>query len=189
MIIYLDKIYSDLEWWRTENKITAESQKGSYLVNVMEELGELADGLRNFEKYRNKLKNADLVLDAVFDFQLEREKAEFSIIDAICDIAVFTINAGADILPRKKEDKIDTSEIERHNLFNVSNLIIDCGNYDRSRCTNHLYFNYILKDCTNLCKQFGYSFELAMLEKIRAISSGSGVYNEKADYEKARIEK
>ena len=170
MIIYLDEIYSSLEWWRVENRIKTENEINSYLINVMQEFGKLSQALRGLE------------------FENTRKAAEHEIIEALCNISVLTINAGADIPARKKQTEIDTSGI-RHNLFNVSALIIDCGNYDRSRCTNRLYFNYILKDCTNLCKQFGYSFELAMLEKIRAISSGSGAYNEKADYEKARIEK
>ena len=122
------------------------------------------------------------------EFENTRKVAEYEIIEVLCNISFLTINAGTDIPARKKQTEIDTSEI-RHNLFNVSALIIDCARFDRSECNNNQFFNYILKDCTNLCKQFGYSFELAMLEKIRAISSGSGAYNKKADYEKARIEK
>ena len=170
MIIYLDEIYSSLEWWRVKNRIKTENEINSYLINVMQEFGKISQALRGLE------------------FENTRKAAEYEIIEALCNISFLTINAAADIPARKKQTEIDTSQI-RHNLFNVSALMIDCANYDRSRCTNRLYFNYILKDCTNLCKQFGYSFELAMLEKIRAISSGSGAYNEKADYEKARIEK
>ena len=170
MIIYLDEIYSKLEWWRVENRIKAENEINDYLMNVMEEFGELSQALRGLE------------------IENTRKAAECEIVEALCNISVLTINAGADIPARKKQTEIDTSEI-RPILFNVSGLMIDCANYDRSGCTNHLYFNYILKDCASLCEQFGYSFELAMLEKIRAISSGSGVYNEKANYEKARIEK
>ena len=112
-----------------------------------------------------------------------RKATEYEIIEVLCNISVLTINAGADIPARKKEAEIDTSEI-RPILFNVSSLMINCANYDRSGCANHLYFNYILKDCASLCKQLMHNFELDMLEKIRAISSGK-----KANYEKARIEK
>ena len=170
MKINLKQIYKGLDEWRAERKITAESQKAGYLMNVMEEFGELSQALRGLE------------------LQNTRKAAECEIVEALCNISVLTINAGADIPARKKQTEIDTSEI-RPILFNVSGLMIDCANYDRSGCTNHLYFNYILKDCASLCEQFGYSFESTMLEKIRAISSGSGVYNEKANYEKARIEK
>ena len=170
MIIYLDEIYSSLEWWRVENKIKTENEINSYLINVMQEFGKISQALRGLE------------------IENTRKAAEYEIIEALCDIAVFTINAGADIPARKKQTEIDTSEI-RHNLFNVYNLIIDCARFDRSECNNNQFFNYILKDCTNLCKQFRHSFELAMLEKIKVISSGNGVYNEKANYEKSRIKK
>ena len=36
MIIYLDKIYSDLECWRAENKITAESVETELESKIME---------------------------------------------------------------------------------------------------------------------------------------------------------
>ena len=167
MIIYLDKIYSDLELWRVEHKITAESQKDSYLVNVMEKFGELSQALRGLE------------------FENTREVAEQEIIEALCDIAVLTINAETDIPARKKETLINTSI----NSASLYHLIIDCGNYNRYECNHYFYFNSILKDCTMLCENYGFNFEVAMLEKIRVISSGSGAYNEKANYEKAKIKK
>ena len=167
MIIYLDKIYSDLELWRVEHKITTESQKDSYLVNVMEKFGELSQALRGLE-----LENT-------------REVAEQEIIEALCNIAILTINAEDGIPARKKETLINTSI----NFASLHHLIIDCGNYNRYKCNHHSYFNSILKDCTMLCEHYGYNFEVAMLEKIRVINSGSGAYNEKANYEKARIKK
>ena len=168
MIIYLDKIYTDLEWWRTENKITAESERNGYLVNVMEKFGELSQALRGLE------------------FENTREVAEQEIIEALCNIAVLTINAETDIPARKKDTFIDT------NLFDyvsLHHLIIDCGYYNRYGCNHDSYFNSILKDCTMLCENYGFNFEVAMLEKIRVISSGSGDYNEKANYKKAKIKK
>lgn len=167
MIIYLDKIYSDLECWRTENKITAENQRNGYLVNVMEKFGELSQALRDLE------------------FENTREVAEQEIIEALCDIAVLTINAETDIPARKKETLINTSI----NSACLHHLIIDCGNYNRYKCNHYFYFNSILKDCTMLCEHYGFNFEVAMLEKIRVISSGSGAYNEKANYKKAKIKK
>lgn len=128
MIIYLDKIYSDLECWRTENKITAESQRDGYLVNVMEKFGELSQALCGLE------------------FENTREVAEQEIIEALCNIAVLTINAESDIPARKKETLINTSI----NSASLHHLIIDCGNYNRYKCNHHFYFNSILKDCTML---------------------------------------
>ena len=36
MKIKLNKIYAKLEAWRAERKITAESQKEGYIINIME---------------------------------------------------------------------------------------------------------------------------------------------------------
>ena len=51
MEINLTEIYKGLDKWRAERKITAESQQTGYLVNVMEELGELATALREYERF------------------------------------------------------------------------------------------------------------------------------------------
>ena len=39
MKINLEQIYKELQAWRDERKITAESQKDGYIINVMEERG------------------------------------------------------------------------------------------------------------------------------------------------------
>ena len=41
MIIYLDEIYSSLDWWRIENRINVEKEISGYLINVIGELGKL----------------------------------------------------------------------------------------------------------------------------------------------------
>ena len=51
MKIDLTEIYKGLDEWRAERGITAESQKTGYIVNVMEELGELAEAIRNDENW------------------------------------------------------------------------------------------------------------------------------------------
>lgn len=55
MIIYLDEIYSSLDWWRIENRIKTENEINSYLINVMQEFGKLSQALRSLEfKKTNK---------------------------------------------------------------------------------------------------------------------------------------
>ncbi|MCI7587607.1 MAG: hypothetical protein MSS71_07130 [Campylobacter sp.] len=49
MIIYLDEIYSSLDWWRIENRIKTENEINSYLINVMQEFGKLSQALRSLE--------------------------------------------------------------------------------------------------------------------------------------------
>ena len=184
MTINLEKIYAGLKAWRHERGITAESQKEGYLVNIMEELGELATALREYERFSKPS----------YPYPKNKKYAEHGIIDALCDIAVFTINAGADIRDEYKPLSIDTT-----NTFSDFNcLLLYTSTFD---------FKKILLNCAVLCEHYGYNFELAMLETIKEISSRTGAYDEKAkkwikdtsdearakwyqgDYEKARIKK
>ena len=88
MRIDLTEIYKGLDEWRAERKITAESQRQGYIRNVMEEFGELAAGLRDYASWSK--------CDLRF-CQIHKEMAEREIVDALCDIAIFTINAGEHI--------------------------------------------------------------------------------------------
>ena len=185
MKINLTEIYAQLEVWRDERKITAESQRQGYIRNVMEELGELAAGLRDYDSWSK--------CDLRF-CQIHKEMAERLIVDAICDISVLTINAGADIRDEYKPLSIDTT-----NTFSDLNcLLLYISTFD---------FKKILLNCAGVCEKYGFNFEIAMLETIKEISSRTGTYNEatkkwekdmsdeaqakwyKADYEKARIKK
>ena len=177
MKINLNEIYKGLAEWRAERGITAESQKAGYLVNVMEELGELASALR--------------------------DKAEYEIIDALCDISVFTINAGADIPCENKISVIEKNIFQTYRTYET--LLNACGGY--SIGFNAYAFNGVLRTCAVLCYKLGFDFQTAMDETIKEISSRTGTYDEKAkkwvkdesdearakwhkaDYEKARIEK
>ena len=213
MKINLTEIYAQLEVWRDERKITAESQKAGYIVNVMEELGELAQALRDYEK----IKNGERALRAgTFDIkstlgemiifegttkgeiEITLEKAEHEIIDALCDISVFTINAGADIPCYNKPTRLELEP-----CLSLYNLLREIA--DHQRCFNSITLCYVLGVCASLCHQYGFDFQKAMDETIKEISSRTGAYDEKAkkwvkdesdeakakwyqaDYEKARI--
>ena len=222
MKINLTEIYAQLEAWRAERGITAESQKAGYLVNVMEEFGELAQALRDYEK----IKNGERVLRAgMFDIkstlgemvifegttkgelEISLEKVEHEIIDALCNISVFTINAGADVNCNEKIEIINTSQTTRCNS-SLSFLLSECGNFVYyGKFSSYVCFNQILLSCAKLCEQYGFNFEIAMLETIKEISSRTGAYDEnakkwvkdtspeakakwyQANYELARIEK
>lgn len=209
MKIDLNEIYAKLKAWRHERGITAESQKEGYIVNVMEELGELATALREYEKFPK----ADLVHNLPDDlayYDTVKKVAEHEIIDAICDICVFTINAGADIPCDFKVTKMQPNAnysinaelnflIERVTHFNKAIIF---GDYPKDTA---IYFNSILDKCADICEHYGFNFEIAMLETIKEISSRTGSYDEKAkkwvkdesdearakwyqaDYEKARL--
>lgn len=186
MKINLTEIYKGLAEWRAERGITAESQKAGYLVNVMEELGELAQALRDYEILKN---------DGFYTYA-----AEHKIIDALCDIAVFTINAGADIPCYDKPTRLELEP-----CISLNDLLKEIADYQR--CFNGITLCYVLKVCASLCHQYGFDFQIAMDETIKEISSRTGTYDKaskkwvkdtsdeakakwyKADYEKARIEK
>ena len=196
MKIDLTEIYKGLAEWRAERGITAESQKAGYLVNVMEEFGELASALRDYEKF-----------SATEQDTAKKQKAEYEIIDALCDISVFTINAGADVNCNEKIEIINTSQTTRCNS-SLSFLLSECGNFVYyGKFSSYVCFNQILLSCAKLCEQYGFDFQIAMDETIKEISSRTGAYDEnakkwvkdesdeakakwyQADYELARIEK
>lgn len=172
MKINLTEIYAKLEAWRAERKITAESQKDGYLVNVMEEFGELAAALRDYERFSK----------ASYPYPKNKKYAEHGIIDALCDIAIFTINAGAD--SNYKPQTIDTNErdeiVTQCANYSLKNLLTDCGAFNIYSCYCGGDLNDVLTDCAKLCEHYGYNFEIAMLETIKEISSRTGSYDEKA---------
>ena len=197
MEIHLTEIYKGLAEWRAERGITAESQKAGYLVNVMEELGELATALREYEKFSKH--------DCPY-CEIDKQKAEHEIIDALCDISVFTINAGADIPCQLKPLIIETKR-----EFSVASIFVAIADFIRAD-NNGAPFNYydfarILRCCASVCEQYGFDFQIAMDETIKEISSRTGSYDEvskkwgkdesdeakakwyQANYELARIEK
>ena len=195
MKINLNEIYAQLKAWRHERGITAESQKEGYIVNVMEEFGELATALREYERFSKPS----------YPYPKNKKYAEHGIIDALCDISVFTINAGADVDDNTKAKVIDITKTTILNS-SFSSLLSYCGDY-AGYVKAFSCFNDILLVCAKLCENYGFNFEIAMLETIKEISSRTGSYDEvskkwvkdesdeakakwyQADYEKARIEK
>ena len=196
MKINLNEIYAQLKAWRHERGITAESQKQGYIVNVMEEFGELATALREYERFTKPS----------YPYPKNKKYAEHGIIDALCDICVFTINAGADI-----PYAITPFIIETKREFSVVDIFVAIADFIRADNNgdpfNYYDFALILKYCASVCEQYGFNFEIAMLETIKEISSRTGSYDEvskkwvkdesneakakwyQANYELARIEK
>ena len=195
MKINLNEIYAQLKAWRHERGITAESQKEGYIVNVMEELGELATALREYERFSKPS----------YPYPKNKKYAEHEIIDALCDICVFTINAGADVDDNTKAKVIDITKTTILNS-SFSSLLSYCGDY-AGYVKAFSCFNDILLVCAKLCENYGFDFQIAMLETIKEISSRTGSYDEvskkwvkdesdeakakwyQANYELARIEK
>ena len=198
MKIDLTEIYKGLDEWRAERGITAESQRQGYLRNIMEELGELAAGLRDYASWSK--------CDLRF-CQIHKEMAERLIVDAICDIAVLTINAGADIPSCVKRTEIEFKKSSLDADYILKQMVEKCAEFSYFEWVDAPSFNIILLNCAVLCEHYGFNFEIAMLETIKEISSRTGTYNEatkkwekdmsdearakwySANYELARIKK
>ena len=194
MKIDLTEIYKGLKAWRRERGITAEDQKQGYIVNVMKEFGELAQALRDYEK----IKNGERAIRAgIFDIkstlgemiifegstkgeiEISLEKVEHEIIDALCDISVFTINAGTDVNCNEKIEIINTTTETTRCNSSLSFLLSECGNFDYyGKLSSYVCFNQILLSCAKLSEIYGFNFEIAMLETIKEISSRTGAYDE-----------
>ena len=217
MKINLNEIYSQLEAWRDKRGITAESQREGYLVNVMEELGELVGALRCYEQIKEFLnKNKGKMCGYQYHkHSLMLIEAEHEIIDALCDIAIFTINAGTDIPCAKKDLETHTGQLKASFAMLIEACAIFAQDKEYSTVDYiaevkafeyHIFFNDILHICACLAYDYGFDFQIAMDETIKEISSRTGAYDEKAkkwvkdesdearakwhkaDYEKARIE-
>ncbi len=208
MKIDLTEIYKGLKAWRHEHKITVESQKKDYLVNVMREFGKLSQALRDYEK----IKNGERAIRAgIFDIkstlgemtifegttkgelEISLEKVEHEIIDALCNISVFTINAGTDIPCSVKRTEIELKKSSLDTDYILKQLVERCAGFSYFESWGEASaFNIILANCAYLCEQYGYNFQQAMLENIKEISSRTGSYDEKAkkfvkaDYEKSK---
>ena len=197
MKIDLTEIYKGLKAWRHERGITAESQKEGYIVNVMEEFGELATALREYERFSKPS----------YPYPKNKKYAEHGIIDALCDIAIFTINAGADIPCEVKRTEIEFKKSSLDADYILKQMVEKCARLSYFDWGEASAFNIILINCAYLCEHYGFNFQIAMLETIKEISSRTGTYDEvskkwvkdesdeakakwyKADYELARIEK
>ena len=197
MKIDLTEVHKSLEAIRAERKITAENQKVSYIVDVMERFGELASAIKDYDKFSQP----------DYPYPTDIQEAEYEIVKAICDIAVLTLNVGAEAFFSKRVPLIDTSTISQ-DVNSLSLLISDCADFECYEDYNsYVHFYNILMDCAKLCEQYGFNFQLAIEETVKEISSHTGFYDEvtkkwernddweaqttwyHADYELARIEK
>ena len=198
MKIKLNEIYAKLEAWRAERGITAESQRQGYLRNIMEELGELAVGLRDYDSWSK--------CDLRF-CQIHKEMAEREIVDALCDIAILTINAGVHIPYELKRTEMEWKKSSLNADYILKQMVENCAEFSYFEWVEEKCFNIILANCAYLCEYYGFNFQIAMDETIKEISSRTGSYDEnakkwvkdeseeakakwyKADYELARIKK
>ncbi len=168
MKIDLTEIYKGLKAWRAERGITPESQKAGYLVNVMEELGELATALREYERFSKPS----------YPYPKNKKYAEHGIIDALCDICVFTINAGADILGEVKLTEIELKKSSLDADYILKQMVERCAFLSYFEWREAKSFNIILINCAYLCEYYGFNFQIAMDETIKEISSRTGAYDE-----------
>lgn len=141
--INYEPIQLALRDWMEERHLTIDSQKNNLLGNVMEELTELV-----------------------------RANSEEEIIDALCDIMVFTTNASKhkiktlylDSLPSIYLSQCMTSK-EEFIIDIIDNIMFDTT-------------DQVLLMCINNIKDLGYDPIACMNETIQEISSRSGKWDE-----------
>ena len=197
MKIDLTEVHKKLEVLRIERRLTTDSQEKDYIVNVMEKFGELASAIKNYDKFSQP----------DYPYPSDIQEAEQEIVKAICDIAVLTLNVGAEVFFSKRVPLIDTSTVSQ-SVNSLSLLISDCADFECYEDYNsYVHFYNILMVCAKLCEQYGFNFQLAMEETVKELSSYTGSYDEvtkkwkrdysweaqtmwyRADYELARVEK
>lgn len=197
MTIDLTEVHKKLEDLRAERRLLVDSQKKDYIVNVMEKFGELASAIKDHEKYSQP----------DWFYPTDTQEAELEIVKAICDIAVLTMNVGAEVFFSRRVPLIDTSTVSQ-DVNSLSLLISDCADFECYEDYNsYVHFYNILMVCAKLCEQYGFNFQLAMEEAVKEISSHTGFFDEDtkkwerddsweaqttwyhADYKLARIEK
>ena len=163
----------------------------------MEKFGELASAIKDYENYSQP----------DWSYPTDIQEAECEIVKAVCDVAVLTLNVGAEVFFSKRVPLIDTSTVSQ-NVNWLSLLISDCADFECYEDYNsYVHFYNILMVCAKLCEQYGFNFQLAMEEAVKEISSHTGFYDEDtkkwkqdyrweaqttwyhADYELARVEK
>lgn len=180
MKINLEQIYKELQAWREERGITAKSQKDGYIVNAMKELGELAQVLRDYEKFSKH--------DCSY-CEIEKQKAEHDIINALCSISIFIVNTEFTINGGliNKISSFDTDKYEPSDFDDLHALLYYISQYPIK--WEYIYFKEILELIAKILEvDYSFNFEIAMLETIKHISSKTDK-EYKADYEKARIKK
>ena len=163
-------IYKHLELWRKEKQIVLEDEKAEYLCNVMRELGKLSDGIKDRNKalIRQKLLLKDYCsIRQKEEINVKIQQAEHKIIDALCNISVLTINAGADVDYEKRITKIEDYVLLSYKTYET--LLNVCGNFAMSFRADAL--NGVLRTCAVLCHKLGFNYELAMLEKISSLGN------------------
>ena len=178
MKINLSEIYERLKVLRDERDITEESQKEGYFINIMEGLGKFSQALRDykiFSKHDRPYCEAD------------KQKAEHEIIYTLCSISIFIINTEFTINSGliNKISSFDTYKYEPSDFADLHALLYYISQYPIE--WKDIYVKEILELIAKILEvDYGFNFEIAMLEHIKQISSNTGK-EYKANYEKARI--
>lgn len=186
------EILTKLEGWRSDRKLTIESQKEGYIRNLMEEMGELADAIKVLTNYQtidgNLLATYCKYPDAFINsfsgtYILDREKlrliyGEREYIDALCDIMVFAGNC-VDI-EKFKNAYIPWDIVEESFADSSENTLLKALVSNASDMTHSptLTIAILYGFCRDLAEKKGYDFFKCMQEVLKQINSRTGAWNE-----------
>lgn len=138
----INNYIKELSVWREERKLTLDHQKKGYLRNILEELGELAQGIKN--------------------------DSNDEIIDALCDILVFSINC----IDKEVNYKPSKYEIEK---TSYSRLLCNLSKFSDSFSPNDLCNIY--ENIKILIQDLNYNFDICFSETLKEINSRKGYYD------------
>ena len=133
-----------LDKWIEKRHLTKEGQRAGYFGNIYEELSEY-----------------------------HRANNEYEIIDAICDIAIFTLNS-FDYKYNEKYVEIQQLKIQK----NIEDITIKDIHRSVERCYTDCTTSRLIEYLECLAFNYGYNFYKCMLEAIKEISSRTGKYDE-----------
>jgi len=116
-------------------------------------------GYRNIPRFNKNVYVAD-ILEELAEYL--RAKTEYDKIDALCDIAVFSINTALVV----EDDILEANEFYTTSINEIMRMIVEIK--------TRLDTEYII-DITNIAfsimYQMGYDYKMCMLETIKEISS------------------
>lgn len=183
---YIITLIEKLNNWKEERHISLEASKAGYIRNVFEELGELAEAIKE-----NNL-NAQ--------------------IDAICDIAVFSINASptikSNLLEKEFNVLIDDARLNIRNTKDKNLYLLNSINRFSillSSAKDDYVLASIIPNLFALMVELGYDPVVCMEETFKEINSRTGYFDEglnkfvkdtseeakakwyRADYDQAKI--
>lgn len=151
-IINLSNAISGIEKWKKDRHLDTLEQREGYLINILEELGELVLAYR--------------------------EDDDDQIIDALCDIFVFTINAYPTDFNKLHYTESAIANI-RYHIHMLAKQVISLSDVKTMSIFSQR-ISTIYNTSANIANILGYEFDKCLIETVKEISSRTGTYDSRS---------